>query len=207
MIKEKLFVTGYSALKQLFIIFFLLGFHIIVFVQCNVGGSFVFNENFDDEKSIVRWKISDLNKSKHFSFIYGEGINGSNCYTIFNNEAGDLSISMTVDDLVPGIIYRVAAMVKTCSVEEGKGVLLTIENREHKRRVSQTACLLGSNDWEELSVDFQVSDSTNIMLCCRLGIPEEPSKGKVWFDSIRLEKVMSESPKANDSIKNKSENK
>lgn len=151
----------------------------------------LFTEKFDDKQSSSRWKINDQQYASHFALTKEQGIDGSDCYVISNDEKGELYISTSLDGLTAGKLYRMKASIKTENVEEGRGAIITVNMDDSDQIWNASQHLHGTNDWKEVYIDFVANETGRAELCCRLGFfggttNGGKAKGKVWFDNISV---------------------
>lgn len=158
---------------------------------------YIFSEDFDKQESVSLWKINNPQLANNFIIDKGKGIDGSDCYQIHNDEKGELYISTEVNNLTPGTLYRMRASIKTENVEEGRGAIITVNMENSDQIWNASKHLYGSNNWQEVYIDFIANETGKAELCCRLGFfggttNGGNAKGKAWFDNIYLEKTPSD---------------
>lgn len=166
---------------------------LLLMTQCTIEKEkSLFAENFDKADTLSEtWKINKPEFSEHFSFVTSEGVGNSNCFKITNDERGDLYISHIVENLKPGTLYRMQAKLKTENVEEGRGAIITVGMDKSEQVWNASKFVHGTNDWQDVYVDFVANETGKAELCCRLGffggtINGGTAKGTVWYDDISL---------------------
>lgn len=124
-----------------------------------------------------------------FSWLSNGGRNNSKCIKIFsgltpeNVQTNDVHVFQTVT-LTPNTNYTFRAWVKTENVSSGKGASLALVNGNPWPPSSSG--LIGTNDWTQLSLNFN-SGATGIMtISCRLGYTNADSSGTAYFDDLTI---------------------
>ncbi|MFA6241599.1 MAG: alpha-L-arabinofuranosidase C-terminal domain-containing protein [Candidatus Hydrogenedentales bacterium] len=117
-------------------------------------------------------------------FTYEQsGRNGSWCVAIGSSDGGDLTWS----ELVPVQAYsryRLSAWIKTDNVtpSKGKGALINL----HQGPAGKTDPLVGTNDWQQVSFEFDSGKHETIQVCCLFG-GWGKATGKAWYDDVSIE--------------------
>lgn len=108
-------------------------------------------------------------------------------YKIESQEFNDALLYKNIN-VEENTVYRVTAMVRFENVEneteesEG-GVNIGIMDTTEK-----SESLIGSNDWTNLSFQFNSKNRSAVDIAFRLGAYDDNSKGTVWFSDFKLEK-------------------
>ena len=92
-------------------------------------------------------------------------------------------------EVKPNTVYKVSCMVKTEDVIPEKensdtGAMISIAEQ---REVSDS--IVGTNDWQELTMTFNSKARDKVNLGFRLGGNDGNAKGTVWFSNIQLEEL------------------
>lgn len=87
----------------------------------------------------------------------------------------------------PHTHYRFSGWIRTDGVASGVGASLTIE--WPGQGWQRTRDMLGTSDWTFVAIDVDSGDSTSFQAQARLGHYGEISRGRAWFDDLRLEAV------------------
>lgn len=90
-------------------------------------------------------------------------------------------------DVKPNTVYRVSCMVKTENVvpereNSDTGAMISIAEQ---REVSDS--IVGTNDWQELTMTFNSKERNKVKLGFRLGGNDANAKGTAWFSELQLE--------------------
>lgn len=126
-----------------------------------------------------------------FSWLSGQGRNNSKCIKIFsgltpeNVQTNDVYVYQTVT-LNPNTNYTLRGWVKTENVspESGKGASLALVNGNPWPPTS--IGLKGTNDWTQLSLNFNSGATGVITISCRLGYTNADSSGTAYFDNLTI---------------------
>jgi Bacterial Ig domain len=137
------------------------------------------------------WKISQA----VFTWLVGQGRNNSNCIKIYS---GPSSGSVQSNDihafqnltLLPNTDYTLKAWVKTENVDQivnpnGKGACLSLIVEGNPWPPASIG-LKGTNDWTQLSLNFNSGYSGIITIACRLGFTNADSDGTAYFDDLKI---------------------
>lgn len=152
-----------------------------------------FADDFND-KSFSRkaWEIEKTPKAASVGFVK-EGIDGTRCVKISNPETGAVRITHHLTGLDPNAFYRMYAMVKTENVEEGRGAVLYLDvlDKDSRQPWNASKFVYGTNDWQEVYMDFVSDEKGETYVSCGLGFPGGTynggkAKGTVWFDNVRV---------------------
>jgi tetratricopeptide (TPR) repeat protein len=94
----------------------------------------------------------------------------------------------------PGARYRLEAFVKTDALETPEGPRLVATNDSNEWIAASDAVRGGSSDWQKLAVEFQSPQAGSDTIAVTVSIKrkpknpiyDEPTRGRVWFDDVRL---------------------
>lgn len=111
------------------------------------------------------------------------GRNGSWCVVIGSAEGGDVSWYAFVP-VQAYSRYRASAWIKTDNVSpsSGKGALINL----HEFPGAQSGPLTGTNDWTQVSFEFDSGKRETVQLCCLFG-GWGNATGKAWYDDVAIE--------------------
>lgn len=108
-------------------------------------------------------------------------VDGEYSIKIVNEEANDASVEKLFN-IEPGCSYTFSAMVKFEGDTYSSGASIGIaESTQHSEFVQ-------TDSWTYVSFDFDSGSSSEIVLCLRNGMYNEPCKGTAWFSDVKLEK-------------------
>ncbi|WP_108821144.1 M60 family metallopeptidase [Dysgonomonas sp. Marseille-P4361] len=193
---KPLFAIRPKTLKVKALLLAFLSIFLLLTTQCvKKDDSKIFYEDFSsDTEQIAKWKINEEEFKDNFSLLTDGGVDNSGCYKITNTERGELYISQVVENLEPGTLYRMKAKIKTENVEEGRGAILTVNMENSNQIWNASKFIHGTNDWQEVYIDFIANETGKAELCCRLGFHGGTTnggtaKGTAWFDDVILEKT------------------
>lgn len=130
-----------------------------------------------------------------FTWLIGQGRNNSNCIKIYSGpsdgsvQSNDIHIFQTVT-LNPNTDYTFKAWVKTVNVAQisnpnGKGACLSLIVDENPWPPASIG-LNGTNDWTQLSLNFNSGYSGVMKIACRLGYTNADSEGTAYFDDLKI---------------------
>jgi alpha-N-arabinofuranosidase len=134
------------------------------------------------ENNPRRWTTQSWGGKADFS-VETPGRNGGKCVKIASADGADAGWIQTVQ-VPPFAKMRLSGWVKTENIQTttGRGVQISI----HDNSGARTAPLKGTNDWTELSAEFQVAGASEIQVICLFGGWGQAT-GTAWFDDITLE--------------------
>ena len=114
-----------------------------------------------------------------------DGRTGDRCAMITSEQGADVGW-FTSARVRPFSRYRLSGWVKTESLEagSGRGAQLNLHNIQSVR----TRAITGTNDWTQLSVEFNTGSNSSVELNCLFGGWGQ-STGTAWFDDIVLERL------------------
>ncbi|MBR5891081.1 MAG: M60 family metallopeptidase [Bacteroidaceae bacterium] len=162
----------------------------------------IFSDNFNSKSaSLKNWTIDKCPKGASIKFV-NEGPDKSRCIKITSNERAALKITKHITGLNPNTFYRVSAKVKTQDVKgdsvhgrymEGRGAVLYLDvfDKNSDQPWNASKFLYGTNDWQEVYMDFVSDEKGETYVSCGLGFPGGTynggkSKGTVWYDDIKI---------------------
>ena len=105
-------------------------------------------------------------------------------------EADDVSLYQPVS-VMPNQQYRLTGWIKTQDVvvdPQEKGMMTGACLTLYDQAVS-TESILGTNDWKQITWEFNSGDASILHIGCRLGNHGSSCTGTAWFDDLKLEKV------------------
>lgn len=113
------------------------------------------------------------------------GHTGQHSGQLASNDGADISWSTTVP-VEPFSRYRLSGWIKTedVVVTSGRGALLNL----HDRQGVATEAVVGTSDWKQVSVEFDLDDVDSLQINCLFGGWGQAT-GKAWFDDLELVKV------------------
>ena len=162
----------------------------------------IFSDNFNSKSaSLKNWTIDKCPKGASIKFV-NEGPDKSRCIKITSNERAALKITKHITGLNPNTFYRVSAKVKTQDVKgdsvhgrymEGRGAVLYLDvfDKNSGQPWNASKFLYGTNDWQEVYMDFVSDEKGETYVSCGLGFPGGTynggkSKGTVWYDDVKI---------------------
>lgn len=101
-------------------------------------------------------------------------------------EDNDARLVQTVT-VQPNTHYRLSGWIRTAGVADGLGANLTIE--WPGQGWQNTRGILGTSGWTFVAIDVDAGTSTSFQVQARLGHYGAISRGRAWFDDLRLELV------------------
>lgn len=110
------------------------------------------------------------------------GHTGGHCVMLSSTEGADITWTTTVS-VEPFGRYRLAAWIRTASLEagSGRGALLNVHNLQG----IATPAVQGDSDWRHVQVEFDVDDLDSLQINCLFG-GWGRSTGTAWFDDVEL---------------------
>lgn len=97
----------------------------------------------------------------------------------------DTSVHMDLD-VEPNTTYRLSGWIRTENVRGANGALLNLHTTEFR-----TPAISGTRDWTEVELVFNSGNLSRVSLNCLLGGWGQ-SRGRAWFDDIRLSPLVAE---------------
>ena len=82
------------------------------------------------------------------------GADGSGCVKIASAEKTALAIKHKLTGLHPGKLYRLSALMKCDSVQDGRGAVLYLDPEGLEQSWNASEFAYGTNDWTEVYLDF-----------------------------------------------------
>jgi hypothetical protein len=130
-----------------------------------------------------------------FSWLSGQGRNNSNGIKIYSGpstgsvQSNDIHAFQTLT-LTPNTDYTFKAWVKTVNVTQianpnGKGACLSLIVDGNPWPPASIG-LNGTNNWTQLSLNFNSGSSGVITIACRLGYTNADSEGTAYFDDLKI---------------------
>ena len=153
----------------------------------------IFVDDFNSKsRSQKEWAIGTCPKTASVQYVK-EGKGGSRCVKITSSEKDAVRITHHLTGLDPNTFYRITAKVKTQDVQEGRGAVLYLDvlDKDSDQPWNASKFLYGTNDWQEVYMDFVSDENGETYVCCGLGFPGGTynggkAKGTVWFDDVRI---------------------
>ena len=162
----------------------------------------IFSDDFNNKSaSLKSWTLDKCPKGASIKFVK-EGPDKSRCIKITSNERAALKITKHITGLNPNTFYRVSAKVKTQDVKgdsvhgrymEGRGAVLYLDvlDKNSDQPWNASKFLYGTNDWQEVYMDFVSDEKGETYVSCGLGFPGGTynggkSKGTVWYDDVKI---------------------
>lgn len=153
-----------------------------------------FTDDFNTPESFTEtWSI--LADSMPGTVELVDEADGNGMIMITSAERTAQGVKHLLTGLNPDKLYRVSARLKTDSVAEGRGAVLYINPNEGLEQPwNASEFVYGTNDWQEVYMDF-VSDSTGeAEIALALGFPWETynggtAQGTAWWDDVKVEET------------------
>jgi len=134
-----------------------------------------------------------------FSWLPGQGRNGSNCIRIYSGPASGLVQSNDVQAYrilyLPAYTnYVLKGWIKTENVTTNAnaggvgGCLSVTTNMNNPDFPTRSKDIKGTNDWTQVLLPFNSGDGY-VRISCRLGFTAGDSEGTAYFDDLKLEKL------------------
>ena len=153
----------------------------------------IFSDDFEKNSFTKKnWELDKCPKSASVKFVK-EGVDASRCVKITNSEKGAIKITKHLTGLNPNTFYRVSAKVKTQDVAEGRGAVLYLDvlDKNSNQPWNASKFVYGTNDWQEVYMDFVSDEKGETYVSCALGFPGGTynggkAKGTVWYDDVKI---------------------
>ena len=149
-------------------------------------GNLVRNASFEaGEPARPRgWRQERFTGQGTLTIVTG-GHTGERSASISSSEGADVSWSTTVT-VEPYARYRLSGWIKTEAVVvgNGRGALLNV----HTMESAATKAVIGTADWQQVQVEFEVDDQDSVQVNCLFG-GWGTAMGKAWYDDVRLEQI------------------
>ncbi|MBN2736769.1 MAG: glycosyltransferase family 39 protein [Spirochaetales bacterium] len=131
------------------------------------------------------WAFDMVNSTTNFSINQEHVYSGQKSILIENSERNDSRIHQNIV-IEPNSIYKVSAYIKTENVTPGSlGAVISTFNQ-----LNTSEPLTGTSNWTYREVFFiSGRGCTNFSLTLGLGGYGSGSKGKAWFDNIKMSRV------------------
>ena len=136
-----------------------------------------------------KWKLNSFRDNKLSGAIEGGVVKeGKQAAALRTTITDDAHFDQTVP-VKPGMRYLLSGWIKTKEVEIEKvdqtygkaGATLSIwGGYEHSRSI------VGTNDWQYVTVVFDARDRIEVTVCARLGYWYSVAKGEAWYDDVCL---------------------
>ena len=146
------------------------------------------NGDFEFLPQVSGWQTDAFSPSAaQFTWeATGSGRNGGRCISIEASNFNDASWMQKVSGLTPGETYWVTGWIR------GQDIV-----REPNRNTAANICLEGTwshapdyldgtFDWQQASFSFVAPASGIAAIGCRLGYWSNTTRGKAWFDDVRI---------------------
>lgn len=148
-------------------------------------------ETLDDNGLPALWEFG--------SYLYDNGVSNADASAAAEVDVSGggyvLHISSTAEDDVrfaqtitvePNSTYKISCRIKTSNVEGGAGANIGMIGGF----IACSTAITGTNDWQNAElIGVTDSDQTTICIACRLGGYSALSRGDVWYDDIKVEKL------------------
>jgi hypothetical protein len=143
-----------------------------------------------DKGNEDRWITWQRKKSKG-EFLYSGSIGhtrpGARGFDLAGSQNGPMCYTKTVK-CTPGKIYRVSAWMLPQGLQEGSNATLLVRFKNSSNKNEElSACLesVHKNEWQNVEMTFQCPADEFVVLL----FASNSSRGKVFFDDIRVEEV------------------
>lgn len=175
-------------------------------VTVNLSGGFPLLPNADFENSVdfvsgrafSYWLKGGWKPDQGvFSWLMGQGRNGSNCISIYSGPASGPVQSNDVQAyqilyLSPYTNYLLKGWIKTENVTTNAnaggvgGCLSVVTSINSPDFPPRSKDIKGTNDWKQVLLPFNSGDGY-VRISCRLGFTAGDSEGTAYFDDLRIE--------------------
>ena len=153
----------------------------------------LFSDNFNKKSvSLKNWTFDKSSKTASVKLVK-EGVDNSRCVKITNSERGAVKITKHITGLNPNTFYRISAKIKTQDVAEGRGAVLYLDvlDKNSDQPWNASKFIYGTNDWQEVYMDFVSDKNGETYVSCALGFPGGTynggkAKGTVWYDDVKI---------------------
>ena len=162
-------------------------------VMAETAADDIFVDDFNNKSHSQKvWSIGKCPKTASVQYVK-EGKDGSRCVKITSSEKDAVRITRHLTGLAPNTFYRITAKVKTQDVEEGRGAVLYLDvlDKDSEQPWNASKFLYGTNDWQEVYMDFVSDSKGETYVSCGLGFPGGTynggkAKGTVWYDDVTI---------------------
>ncbi len=151
-------------------------------------GEILYHTGFDSEEALAAW-----GRMPGWKFAAGGGRNGTGAAVLSRNAFSGPNVKMPVDNLRPGVLYRLTVWVRPELLEsqdhnQNYGAFC-VEYERGGKWFSGNYPLVShrENGWKKCSLDFVLkagADRANLVLYLRKGF-----RGRVFFDDLLLEEA------------------
>ena len=144
--------------------------------------------NADFEKKIhfdennPTWKTYSWEaESSSYEWEEESGRNRSNCVCLSSGELGN-DVALVQELTLEGDkVYELSAWVKTENIVGGRGANICLFGTWQS-----SDPILGTNDWQKVSLIFVAPESGKVKIGCRIGFWGGVCNGKAWFDDLTI---------------------
>ena len=171
---------------------FLGGMSVNVFAQDKV----IFEDDFNHSKKFEKNWFDNSTEEKTGKIEYKKkgGIDNSGCVKISNPERGAIRIMHSLNNLEPGKLYRMSAMMKCVGVKEGRGAVIYLNPDGFEQGWNASKFVYDDMEWSEIYMDFVPNQKGEATICCALGFPwgtynGGKALGEVYYDNVRVEPI------------------
>lgn len=175
------------------VVFLLAAVAACVLCLCAFGSKVkVFSDNFDRPERFARyWNHNAGEVPGTVEYLPEGGADGSGCVKIASAEKTALAIKHKLTGLHPGKLYRLSALMKCDSVQDGRGAVLYLDPEGLEQSWNASEFAYGTNDWTEVYLDFVPDRQGEAVVCCGLGFPwgtynGGKASGTVWYDNVKV---------------------
>ena len=175
------------------VVFLLAAVAACVLCLCAFGSKVkVFSDNFDRPERFARyWNHNAGEVPGTVEYLPEGGADGSGCVKIASAEKTALAIKHKLTGLHPGKLYRLSALMKCDSVQDGRGAVLYLDPEGLEQSWNASEFAYGTNDWTEVYMDFVPDRQGEAVVCCGLGFPwgtynGGKASGTVWYDNVKV---------------------
>jgi putative membrane-bound dehydrogenase-like protein len=148
------------------------------------------------------WTQNVFAGSPEFTWATDASTSGDHSLKISASEGTDSGWSIAGVPVEPNTTYTLSAMVKTENVETGDppswavddfgapyGACLNVEQLANAEGLGAEAIsddLTGTNDWTEITLEFDSLDYEELQFNCLFGAYASSATGTVWFDDVSV---------------------
>ena len=166
---------------------------ILTFISCAIQTkeTIVENSSFEDGKGQYpeHWNVIMYNNNHNSSTIewVSKGAKSGKKCILINNILPSSTILFQEIPIEQNKIYRISCWVKTRNVgQEGKGAFISVLGNDENVKGKQG----NIKKWQEYEFHIMTGSDVNIIqLIIGLGDINNYSKGKAWFDDVKVEEI------------------